>query len=1223
MTMAPNENLVAPSQASEDFSLATRIVNESTASQNLSSLNTAIYLLRHTLYHLISKDGDLSECASLLATALLTRWGCTGMLSDVEQAFACHLFRIQKGAEIWVSKETILGGLNEPESVEFEVDDSVQTVMSCAFAIVEEFHRSVDLPVLDRGIALYRKVLSLCDESSPIYWKVLVQLSNSLVTRYRDCGDAQNIADAISFLRRLLLVRPNRIMSLHAAILLSGPSNAANLKECISLTAKWQKSIDEAMKLFSAAKAHGESFRASGNVDELRQAHAQFQLAEERLPWGYHDRSAVLMQLANARLELSVQIGDVQAFDVILELQREAIQVVPEDRPARLALIRYSMGMTFYRRFTQSGAPADLNESISIISGAVDLLRIEGEDYSPALSALGFALHERFTLTGDLADLENAISDHREALGSAATSHDRAGCLNNLGRALLERFLLGAETSAHDLETAISCHDEALELRPYPHPSRSVSLNNLAQCYNERFEWKGEVEDVNCAIRWQREALGLRPPGHLERVATLSNLATSLQTRYRLSADLKDLTEAIEMHRECLQGRKGPHIDRDASLHNLALCLGLLFDRTHDRGHLEESIQLNQQALARLKTPNPERPSTLLSMARSQLRKYDMENDPQYLEEAFEAYREASTYQTSSIARQFMISDQWCMDADEYHHMSALEAYSTAIALLPQLAMFGLDLESRRKALTSGSDGLACRAAVCALRLGDLGKAVEFLEAGRSVFWSQALQLRTPLHELEHDHPEAAAHLLDLFKKLEHGSYRDVHSILNLPPEAAEHMRFEAETAYYRRLNSDLSNALKEVRGYSGFNDFLLPKSFSTLEDAARNGPVVILNVSRSSCTALIITLGLGIQALTLPDMTQEFALYLVYLLRQHPTAISQVPLHIPTEYFSKTEQAVSAAQTRLTGELEAAEHLTPNKTFEMVLSTLWISVVEPVVCVLNLKKSQNPPRLWWCPTGPLSFLPLHAAGIYTVDQTNCVSEYVVSSYTPSLAALLDIPQKTITPFKMTAIIQPQTPNLRPLPSTRVELSKIEARVPKEWLTSLGRASDTTVQVALAHLRESAIVHFACHGTQDFRNPLESGLVLADGMLKVLEIMRRPDDAEGPMGGAMSLAFLSACETAKGDQGVPDEAMHIAASLLFAGFRGVIATMWAMHDPDGPRVADIFYRELFKTSGGEGEPVLPPDLTQAARALHHAILKLREEPNMDFIRWVPFVHYGL
>ena len=42
------------------------------------------------------------------------------------------------------------------------------------------------------------------------------------------------------------------------------------------------------------------------------------------------------------------------------------------------------------------------------------------------------------------------------------------------------------------------------------------------------------------------------------------------------------------------------------------------------------------------------------------------------------------------------------------------------------------------------------------------------------------------------------------------------------------------------------------------------------------------------------------------------------------------------------------------------------------------------------------------------------------------------------------------------------------------------------------------------------------------------------------------------------LAYLSACETAKGDKNQPDQAVHLAASMLFCGFRSVIATMWSV-----------------------------------------------------------------
>jgi CHAT domain-containing protein len=208
-------------------------------------------------------------------------------------------------------------------------------------------------------------------------------------------------------------------------------------------------------------------------------------------------------------------------------------------------------------------------------------------------------------------------------------------------------------------------------------------------------------------------------------------------------------------------------------------------------------------------------------------------------------------------------------------------------------------------------------------------------------------------------------------------------------------------------------------------------------------------------------------------------------------------------------------------------------------------------------QKSENPPRLWWCATGPFAFLPIHAAGIYDTDGshgTDCVSDYVVSSYTPTLAALLDPPAHVATSFKMTAVIEPNVPHCSPLPGTEAELAKIENRVPSQWLTSL--RSTTGLKVA-ENLQESLLVHFACHGIQDSQNPLNSGLMLSDGRLKISRIMHRLEkDGADKMKNTMSLAFLSACETAKGDGKTPDEAMHLAATLLFAGFRGVVATMW-------------------------------------------------------------------
>lgn len=171
---------------------------------------------------------------------------------------------------------------------------------------------------------------------------------------------------------------------------------------------------------------------------------------------------------------------------------------------------------------------------------------------------------------------------------------------------------------------------------------------------------------------------------------------------------------------------------------------------------------------------------------------------------------------------------------------------------------------------------------------------------------------------------------------------------------------------------------------------------------------------------------------------------------------------------------------------------------------------------------------------------------MYLTERTESVSDYVVSSYTPTISALLsDIPLPTDS-SKMMVVIQPETPGQKSLPCTLEELRKIEAYVSDQELVKLVPGF---VKDVMSNLPATSIAHFACHGQQNPQNPLESALLLQDGPLKVSQIMQQP------MPNA-SLAFLSACETAMGDESLPDEMIHLGATLLFAGFHGVVATMW-------------------------------------------------------------------
>jgi CHAT domain-containing protein len=181
--------------------------------------------------------------------------------------------------------------------------------------------------------------------------------------------------------------------------------------------------------------------------------------------------------------------------------------------------------------------------------------------------------------------------------------------------------------------------------------------------------------------------------------------------------------------------------------------------------------------------------------------------------------------------------------------------------------------------------------------------------------------------------------------------------------------------------------------------------------------------------------------------------------------------------------------------------------------------------------------------------LPLHAAGIYTGHHQVCCSDYFVSTYIPSIGALLHA-QQTFQPVRRVAaetlIVAVERPfEGHPLPLTLKEANTVHGHV--SLSTKVVQAS--TSKSVFEHIRSASILHMACHGTQNPANALHSGFFLEDELLPVSKMMQ----LELPHA---FLAVLSACETAKGDATQPDQAIHLAAAMLFAGFKSVVATMW-------------------------------------------------------------------
>jgi CHAT domain-containing protein len=185
--------------------------------------------------------------------------------------------------------------------------------------------------------------------------------------------------------------------------------------------------------------------------------------------------------------------------------------------------------------------------------------------------------------------------------------------------------------------------------------------------------------------------------------------------------------------------------------------------------------------------------------------------------------------------------------------------------------------------------------------------------------------------------------------------------------------------------------------------------------------------------------------------------------------------------------------------------------------------------------------------------LPLHAAGIYEGKHQACTADYIISSYTPSLSALLKA-REDFTPVprrELQALLfsEPSAPGLSHIPSVKDEVQVVAGIV---MSTSASVVNDiyapSMVQSVLEQVSSAHVLHLACHGHQH-EDPLKSCFALHDGRLTISALM----DLNLPK--AM-LAYLSACETAKGDKNQPDQAVHLAASMLFCGFRSVVGTMW-------------------------------------------------------------------
>ncbi|KAF6741018.1 CHAT domain-containing protein [Ephemerocybe angulata] len=917
-------------------------------------------------------------------------------------------------------------------------------------------------------------------------------------------------------------------------------------------------------------------------------------------PEGSQVANTVVAQIHNQglrRLNSFDRTGDVSALTDATRMLQRAVDLTPPGHPNLSGRLR-NLGLSLSRSFQQTGELPVIANAIAVQQKAVDSMPPGHADLPALLNNLGLSFACRFERTTELSDIASAISALQRAVDICPHGYPGLPVLHNsLGSSFLHRFERTGDLS--DIAECISALQKAAELTPQAHPSFPYHLNNLGGAFLRRFERTKEVSDISDAISALQNAVETTPQGHPESTSRLNNLGAAFLRRFDRSKELSDLAGAISVQRKVVEITPRAHPKLPSWLTNLGGLLVRRFEKTAELPDIVEAIAVFERSLELTPKWHPSLPITLMSLGGSFYHPYyiikPQQPPPSVSRKLFSLPPNIGLPACSNIVPQ---------STDLIH------AVDRALGLAASMAGLERTVRGRHSQLENTS-GLGPRAAAMACNIDRVDKAVEWLEQGRCLVWGQLNNLRTPLEDLRLHDETLAQSIEDISRALEDAGTSRQQSHLGMP--LSEKISLEGEARVHLDLARNRDELLKQARAIPGFESFLMPSPCSAImQHLPESGPIILINVDELRCDALALLAGLD-EPLQIPlsnFSTQKANTYRTILdtqLRSHSLRSREVE-----------PRGVRPAPIKKRGE---------DLSVHRVLRGLFEEVVRPILDALGFSKvdratGEVPPRLWWCPTGALSFLPLHAAGIYTGSNLECVNDYAVSSYTPTITALTDrVKNHRLVDSASSGLFLTSQPNVhgaQSIPGTTREIRCIFEQAKERGIKTLKLEGDElTVAECLEHMQAFSCIHLACHGSQNAAEPLQSRFLFHKGSLELGTILKSNLKHA-------DLAFLSACQTSTGKEILSDEAVHLAAGMLAAGYRRVVGTMWGIGDKAGQDVATSFYEYLFTRGGEDGVDTF--DGRHSAVALHHATEKLRlglDVSDISLLTWIPFVHFGL
>jgi tetratricopeptide (TPR) repeat protein len=1081
-----------------------------------------------------------------LGNVLQMRFEQTGSIDDLERAITTREQAIGLTPDGHPDLPTIMNNLGTALHSRYELTGSMED--------------------LERAIVAKEQAVESTPESHPDHAAWLNNLGIALQSRSEQTGSMEDLERAIAMNEHAVELTPD-----------GHPNHATLLNH-----------------LGNALKSR---FERTGSVEDLERAIITTEQAIKSTPNGHPDRALWLTNLGIALQRRFEWTGSVEDLERAIVIKEQALELTPVSHPNHVEKLN-NLGIALQKRFQWTGSIEDLERAIATIERAVKLSTDGPPDRAIWLANLGSALQSRFEWTGAMEDLNRAIATKEQAVELTTDGHpDRARKLNNLGISLQRRF--EQTGSMEDLERAISANEKAVELVPDGYADFAMMLNNLGISLYSRFTRTGSMEDLNKAIVTNEQAIKLTPDTHPDRRVWLNNLGSTLQSRFERTGSMEDLKRAIAIIEQAIESTPDGHHDRAVMLTNLGIALQRRFARMGSMEDLNRAITISEQAIESAQNDHPDRAGWLNNLGNALQKRFKRTGSMADLEQAIMRKEQAVESDTAppsvrlnaaSSCSDLLISQK---SQESYNRAKAI--LQAAVKLLPTVSPRQLRRSEQQFNISQFSNITSRAVSLLLEDAEDAYKSLQLLELGRGILANLQLEVRSDISVLAASHPDLAKKFVELRDQIDYSSRTPEVSVIekcSVTSSLAFILDSSKSIAARHALHRNFNDLLRFIRSLEGFENFLQGPSKSELHSLAKDGPIVVFNLSDIRSDAFLITYH-GIDFIHLPLLT--------------PGSVVKM-----TKCFLK---AVNNTTVRFYNDSKCE--------LNTVLEWLWDAAVNPILDQLGFTQSppdERWPRIWWVGTGLLNLLPIHASGYHDASPPRTALDRVISSYAATVKSLAYSRERLVAPEQATLsqeayfIAMPTTLEQSDLPNVETEIKHL-ANLFSRTSINIKQIRNPTRVEALLELPRSGIVHFSCHGLPA-EDPSQSSLLLKDWRTSPLTVA---DLVSLNIKGAR-FAYLSACHTAAmRDLRLLDESISLSSAVQLSGYPSVVGSLWWVGDTHSAEIAKGVYEWILDDVGLNAE--------WAAEGLHRAVRELRDRTRCkkmhDPLIWASYIHIGM